>query len=193
MRRIGLILCVCAALAGWSQNDSSSVEDILSKLSKLEKQKAANDTINSVKAITDESYATSLQPQKEEPKRISVGQVKEKKDSSISEEKSPMPIISFDKESMEIGNITQGDIVKRKFTFTNTGDKVLYVTQIEVGCGCTEPEWTQDAIQPGESGYIILTYDSKEDIGNIEKYATVVHNGNGYSYLELTGFVAAKL
>ena len=185
MRKTGFIFCIVLASTCWAQIDSASTMSILQRLSNLEKMKSNNDTLSSLRLVTDTAYAIAAQPMEKELEIL---------DSNIQDSSNQnQPIIAFEQESFDLGNITQGEIIKRKFIFKNAGKVKLYVTQIEVGCGCTEPEWTQEAIAPGESGYIILTYDSKEDIGKIEKYATVVHNGEGYSYLELTGFVAPKL
>lgn len=175
-KTLALILILCSASV-YAQTDTLSVDQILEKLSGLEQQKSANDTLSGLKSITDTAYAkaqlkTTIQT-----------------DSLVNG-----PIIVFDTTSYDLGNITQGEIAKRKFIFTNTGTEKLYVTQIVVDCGCTEPEWTQDAVMPGESGYIIAKYDSKDDIGKIQKSLTVVHNsGDGFEYLTLTGYVAPKL
>ncbi len=150
--------------------------DILDKLNSLEKMKANNDTVSSMKAITDKDYADMLTQE------------------AVTDTVVDGPLIVFDTISYDLGTITQGDIAQRKFIFKNTGTKKLYVTQIVVDCGCTEPEWTQDAVMPGETGYIIAKYDSKDDMGKIQKSLTVVHNsGDGFDYLTLTGYVAPKL
>lgn len=176
MRKIFISLTILIAGVVSAQTDSVSVSDILSRLSSLEEMKTKNDTVSSMKAITDKDYAETLT-------EVAI------KDTVVAG-----PLIVFDTMSYDLGNITQGEIAKRKFIFTNTGNAKLYVTQIVVDCGCTEPEWTQDAVMPGESGYIIAKYDSKDDIGKIQKSLTVVHNSDdGFTYLTLTGYVAPKL
>lgn len=176
MRKIFISLTILIAGVVSAQTDTVSMSDILSRLNNLEKMKTANDTVSSMKAITDKDYAETLT-------QVAT------KDTVVD-----APLIVFDTMSYDLGNMTQGEIAKRKFIFTNTGTKKLYVMQIVVDCGCTEPEWTQDAVMPGESGYIIVKYDSKDDMGKIQKSLTVVHNsGDGFDYLTLIGYVAPKL
>lgn len=103
-------------------------------------------------------------------------------------------IIKFDKRSYELGSIDQGKIVVQKFTFTNTGTGILYITGVAPDCSCTSPEWSKDPIKPGEHGYVIATYDSKGDMGKFLKTITVIHNSEkGHTFLDIRGFVAPKL
>jgi len=70
----------------------------------------------------------------------------------------------------------------------------LFITDVVADCSCTSPDWTKGDIKPGEKGYVIATYDSKEDVGKFMKTITVLHNsGDGYTFLEISGFVAPKL
>lgn len=104
------------------------------------------------------------------------------------------PLIHFDTATYHIKNVTQGDIIKQTYTFTNTGTDDLALIDVVPDCSCTSPKWTKGAVSPREKGFIIVTYDSKEDIGKFLKTITVLHNaGEGYSFLELRGFVAPKL
>ncbi len=168
------------ALTSWAQKDSTanSMDDILLKLSKLEELKGANDTVSSLKVITDTVYAQSL-----EPKQASVD------DSNVLK-----ALIHFDTASYDMGSITQGDIAKQRFEFVNKGKQDLFITDVVADCSCTSPDWTKGDIKPGGKGYIIATYDSKEDVGKFMKTITVLHNsGEGYTFLEISGFVAPKL
>lgn len=112
---------------------------------------------------------------------------KVKKDSTVG-------FIQFDTISYTIGSIEQGEIVSKKFKFKNIGNQTFKIIDVIPDCSCTSPTWTKEPLKPGESGYIIVTYDSKEDIGKFLKSITVLHNsGEGFTFLEMRGFVAPKL
>jgi hypothetical protein len=168
------------ALSTWAQKDSSAtaMDDILLKLNKLEELKGANDTVSSLKVITDTMYAQSV-----EPIQASV------EDSNVLKAQ-----IIFDTATYDMGSITQGEIAKQRFEFVNTGTQDLFITDVVADCSCTSPDWTKGDIKPGQKGYVIATYDSKEDVGKFMKTITVLHNsGAGYTFLEISGFVAPKL
>jgi hypothetical protein len=104
------------------------------------------------------------------------------------------PIIHFDTTNYVVGEVIQGDTVVVIFNFMNKGTDNLEITDVLPDCSCTSPEYTAGTIQPGESGLIKVVYDSKEDIGGFLKTVTVLHNsGEGYTFLELRGFVSPKL
>jgi hypothetical protein len=52
------------------------------------------------------------------------------------------PIIAFDTAVYQLGSISQGDIVKQRFTFRNTGNADLEIISVVPDCSCTSPEWT---------------------------------------------------
>lgn len=103
-------------------------------------------------------------------------------------------LLIFDTITFDVGSITQGEIIEKTFTFTNTGNEDLEIINVLPDCSCTSPQWTDGVIKPGESGIIITKYDSHDDIGKIFKTITVLHNaGEGFSFLEIVGFVGPKL
>ncbi len=177
MRKYFVILVLLSALTMFGQNDSISINDILDKLNNLEKLKVKNDSVSSVKAITDAAYANSIGVVNDSIAKDIYG-----------------PIIHFDTSEYCLGSITQGVVAKQKFSFTNKGTEDLEIINVVPDCSCTSPEWSDKPIKPGEKRYIIATYDSKEDVGKFIKTITVLHNaGEGWSFLEIRGFVAPKL
>ncbi len=113
----------------------------------------------------------------------------------LTEEKDTiLEFMMFDTLIYELGSISQGTIVKQRFNFTNTGSQDIHTINVVPDCSCTSPQWTEGAIAPGERGSILVTYDSKDDIGNFLKTITVLHDsGEGFTFLEMKGFVALKL
>jgi hypothetical protein len=103
------------------------------------------------------------------------------------------PKIEFEKGSVDLGTIEQGKVVEYIFKFRNAGTDTLRILGVTPDCSCSTPEWSQKLISPGEEGSIRVVYDSRDDIGRVSKTLTVLHNaGEGYTFITLTGFVAAK-
>jgi len=83
--------------------------------------------------------------------------------------------ISFDKTTLEYGDIKAGSDGHRVFTVKNTGTKPLILNEIKPQCGCTTPEWSKDPIAPGKTGQIKVAYDTKLK-GNFKKLIEVFSN-----------------
>ena len=84
--------------------------------------------------------------------------------------------ISFDKLGHDFGTINEGDKVQHVFKFKNSGKAPLVITSASGTCGCTVPEWPKEAIAPGKSGEIKVSFDSKGKSGNEEKEVYVMAN-----------------
>ena len=87
-----------------------------------------------------------------------------------------LPVIQFDKTEHDFGNINEGDKVSTEFIITNTGDADLVIVSAVGSCGCTVPEPPKEAIKPGESAPIKVTFDSTGKPGQQEKTVTIMSN-----------------
>ena len=87
-----------------------------------------------------------------------------------------LPVIQFDKTEHDFGNINEGDKVSTEFIITNTGDADLVIVSAVGSCGCTVPEPPKEAIKPGESAPIKVTFDSTGKPGQQEKTVTITSN-----------------
>ena len=85
-------------------------------------------------------------------------------------------VIKFDKNEFDFGKILQGEVVSYTFHFTNTGNAPLLITSVDKSCGCTASDYPREPIQPGESGGIKITYDSKGHHGFQSKVLIVNSN-----------------
>lgn len=87
------------------------------------------------------------------------------------------PVITFEKNTYDFGDIYQGDKVEHTFKFTNTGNEALVITNVQVTCGCTTPKgWPRDAINPGGKGEITIGFNSTGKMGKQNKVVTIVSN-----------------
>lgn len=104
-----------------------------------------------------------------------------------------LPKIEFDELAYDFGEITEGDIVKHNFTFTNIGKNKLSIEKATATCGCTKPSFPFIDINPGETGYIGVTYNSVNKNGDQKPEITVYSNAaQSEITLYLTGTVKPK-
>jgi len=91
-------------------------------------------------------------------------------------ENAPKTSISFEKKKHDFGEIQEGDVVTEKFSFTNSGDEPLIISNAKGSCGCTVPSWPKEPIPPGESDEIEVKYNSSNKKGNERKTVTITGN-----------------
>jgi hypothetical protein len=102
-------------------------------------------------------------------------------------------VMLFDQDEHDFGTITEGEIVTHIFTYTNTGEGPLSITDIESRCGCTIPKWTRKPIMPGEKGEIEVVFDSSKRTEKQAKAIIVYTNGQPYkSALVIRAYVEPK-
>lgn len=90
----------------------------------------------------------------------------------------PKAEIKFDKVVHNFGKFDEANaIMTCSFTFTNTGNAPLIVTQCVASCGCTVPIYPDKPIAPGKKGVIKVTYNGKGRMtGQFKKIITVMTN-----------------
>jgi hypothetical protein len=86
------------------------------------------------------------------------------------------PVVSFAESKFDFGTIQEGDVVKHTFTFKNTGNQTLIISDVRVTCGCTTPDWTRTPVAPGQTGFITAQFNSTGKPGQNRKVITVVSN-----------------
>jgi len=84
--------------------------------------------------------------------------------------------IEFTETSIDFGKINAGEIVSHKFKFKNTGENPLQIADVRTTCGCTATEFSQQPIAPGETGFVMVSFDSTNRTGNNFKEVSVVAN-----------------
>ncbi|HLW29827.1 MAG TPA: DUF1573 domain-containing protein [Brumimicrobium sp.] len=101
--------------------------------------------------------------------------------------------IDFKKETHDYGTIDQYADGTCEFTFTNTGNEPLVISNAKGSCGCTVPSWPREPIAPGETGTIKVKYDTKR-VGIIGKSVTLQSNATNdpTKTIRIKGNVVAK-
>jgi hypothetical protein len=82
----------------------------------------------------------------------------------------------FEEERHDFGDIAEGTVAKHTFEFTNTGDAPLIIYNAQGSCGCTVPEWPREAIAPGATGEIKVSFNSAGRPGVNNKQVTLTAN-----------------
>ena len=70
------------------------------------------------------------------------------------------PVIEFEQNIQEMGVIKEGELVAAWFSYKNTGNAPLVIQDIKAGCGCTVPDWSEQPLEPGESGTLKIIFNS---------------------------------
>ncbi len=78
----------------------------------------------------------------------------------------------------DFGAMKEGEVVEHTFTFKNVGKSDLIIQKVKPSCGCTVPEYTEDAVKPGGTGKIKIKFDSDGKTGKQNKSVTVHANTN---------------
>lgn len=103
------------------------------------------------------------------------------------------PCLSFDKSEQDLGEILWKKPVTMTYKLTNTGNKPLLITGVDVACDCLNPVWTEQPIRPKESGTVAVTFDAKM-LGHFQKFVAVYSNASDKPvYLTLKGVVSAEI
>lgn len=88
----------------------------------------------------------------------------------------PTTELTFDSYEHDFGSVTAGEEVEHTFTFTNTGENDLIISNAKGSCGCTVPYYPKEPIAPGEAGEIKVKYNSKGKSGVQRKNVTITAN-----------------
>ena len=103
-----------------------------------------------------------------------------------------VPIMSFDKTFHDFGQIAQGTPQETIFTFTNTGDAPLIITNATSSCGCTIPEYPKNTpIAPGESGKLVVKFNGSGQNQVTKTINVQANTANGTEMLKIQAFVLA--
>jgi hypothetical protein len=95
------------------------------------------------------------------------------------------PVISFDNTSKDFGKVTEGQLLKHIFRFTNKGSVQLEILKVESSWGCTAALLSAKQIAPGQAGEIEVSVKT-EGISVVNKAVTVTTNDPRQQRIVLT-------
>ncbi len=89
------------------------------------------------------------------------------------------PAITFKEMIHDFGSFPEkGGKVTYDFSFTNTGNEPLIISNVRSTCGCTVPQYPKEPIAPGASGIIKATYNPQGRPGKFNKPIYVTTNAS---------------
>ena len=76
--------------------------------------------------------------------------------------------------TVDFGRLNEAEGQKTVRThLVNKGDTTLYISRVRTTCGCTAARYYDDAIAPGDSAWLDITYDPRGRLGEFEKTVRV--------------------
>jgi len=92
------------------------------------------------------------------------------------EELNRLAKFKFEETEVDFGSINEGEIVEHTFKFINVGNEDLIITNVQTSCGCTASNWPRNAISPGETSELLVSFNSQGKKGLNTKEITVIGN-----------------
>ena len=103
-----------------------------------------------------------------------------------------VPVMTLDKTFHDFGQIKQGAPQQTVFTFTNTGDAPLIITEATSSCGCTVPEYPKNTpIAPGATGQLVVSFNGSGQNQVTKTINVQANTANGSELLKIQAFVMA--
>lgn len=86
------------------------------------------------------------------------------------------PKIIFETPIHDFGRVRSGDPVKYTYIFTNIGDQVLELSNVQPQCGCTAAGDYSRKVAPGQTGEIPISFNTANYGSQVIKTITVASN-----------------
>ena len=86
------------------------------------------------------------------------------------------PVVKYDTESFDFGDIKQGSKVEHTFKLKNAGKRDLLIRDVKSSCGCTAVSPSKNMIAANESVPLKVVFDSTGKSGRQNKTITVITN-----------------
>ena len=98
--------------------------------------------------------------------------------------------MTFDKKDHDFGTIMDGEAQETVFSYTNTGEAPLVITEIKSTCGCTVPQdWSRAPLLPGESSQFTVKFNGK-GMNKTSKTVTIKANTQrGTESVRISAFI----
>ncbi len=66
----------------------------------------------------------------------------------------------LDQTTLDLGQVVNGEVRTMEIPLRNTGSSDLVIESVATSCGCTSAEVSPMTIPPGESGVLLVQFDS---------------------------------
>ena len=86
------------------------------------------------------------------------------------------PVLRFGESRYDFGTVREGEIVRHRFPFRNAGGQDLLITHARSTCGCTVSEYPRAPIAPGDTGSVLVVFDTEGKPGPQRKPVTLTAN-----------------
>ncbi len=97
---------------------------------------------------------------------------------AIEENGAKAATIEFDKDFVDLGNISHGEVVAYTFNFTNSGTEGLIIKDLIPDCGCTNVTLSKKVLNPGEEASLEVVFNSRGWYGSQYKSVSIVSNAS---------------
>ncbi len=78
--------------------------------------------------------------------------------------------LAFDSTSWDFGQLKQGQVVSHIFVLKNDSAEILRIKSFLPSCGCTKAKIGKDALNPGESVNLEVTFNSHGYSGDVQQF-----------------------
>ena len=85
-------------------------------------------------------------------------------------------VITFKQNSIDFGDIVQGQKVEHTFVLTNSGKQPLIISNVAATCGCTVPSWPKEPVAPGKTAEIKVSFNSTGKVGKQNSVVRIYSN-----------------
>lgn len=62
----------------------------------------------------------------------------------------------------DFGQVRSGKTVRFMFKYKNLAAEPLLLQTVRTSCGCTAAEWTQEPVDPGATGQVLIEFESSQ-------------------------------
>ena len=104
------------------------------------------------------------------------------------------PVVSYDSESFDFGDVKPGSKNEHVFTLKNAGKKDLLIRDVKSSCGCTAVSPSKNIVPAGESVPLKVVFDTTGKSGRQNKTITVITNDpkNPTTVLRISSNIVAQ-
>jgi hypothetical protein len=89
----------------------------------------------------------------------------------------------------DFGTIDLKDSVAHEFRLVNTGRERLLIKDVKASCECTKTGWTKEAVLPGDTAYIGVSFKPSQPGKNSKAVVVTANTDSVFTVLYLVGNV----